>query len=66
MGTRSPDRTGVLIVRLWLEASHETRLRARITRSLDSVAGGDFTSVVSSADGICDVVKQWVDDFIEP
>lgn len=63
MSIRSPDRTGVLIVRLWIEASHETGLRARITRSLDSSKDEELTAVASTADGICEIVKKWVDDF---
>lgn len=63
MGLRSPDRTGVLIVRLWIEASHETGLRARITKSLDATKSEEVTAVASTADGICEVVKEWVDDF---
>lgn len=52
-------------MRLWIEASHETGLRARITRSLDSLRGEEITAAASTADGICEIVKEWVDDFTE-
>ncbi|HEX9697513.1 MAG TPA: hypothetical protein VGB64_14500 [Actinomycetota bacterium] len=62
----SPDRTGVLIVRLWIEANHEQGLRARITQTLDSTAGDQSVSAVASADAICAAVQQWVEDFVAP
>jgi hypothetical protein len=59
----SPDRTGVLILRLWIEASHKTALRARITQTLDSTATEQPVGVAASAENICAVVKQWVQNF---
>lgn len=63
MSASTTDRTGVLLVRLWIEANHETSLRARITQSLDTMAIEQSVAVASSSDEICKVVKQWVDDF---
>jgi hypothetical protein len=63
MKTQTTDRTGVLILRLWIEANHETGLRARITQSLDSTAAEQPLAVAASADDICAIVKQWVHDF---
>lgn len=66
MTRSSSDRSGVLILRLWVETSHPHGLRARITQSLDSMAGEESVAVASSADDICVVVKRWVDDFTGP
>lgn len=66
MKVLTSDRTDVLIVRLWLEASHETGLRARITQTLGTTASEQPVAVASSADGICAVVKEWVDAFADP
>lgn len=66
MKSQTSDRTGVLIVRLWIEANHEHGLRARITRTLDTMVTEHAVAVVSSADDICSVVKQWVEDFADP
>lgn len=62
----SSDRTGVLIVRLWIEANHTKGLRARITQTLDTMAGEEAVAVAASADDICAVVKRWVEDFALP
>lgn len=62
----SSDRTGVLVVRLWIEANHERGLRARITQTLDAIDGEQSVGVAASADDICAVVKRWVDDFTGP
>jgi hypothetical protein len=66
MKSQPIDRTGVLILRLWIEASHETGLRARITQTIGKSAGEQSVAVVSTADDICAVVKRWVDDFSDP
>ena len=58
------DRTGVLIVRLWLEVDHQQSLRARITQSLDSMVGERSVAVAASADDVCAVVRKWVEDFV--
>lgn len=63
MDARSPDRTGVLILRLWAEASHETGLRARITKTLGPSATEQPVAVAASADDICTVVRDWIEAF---
>lgn len=62
----SPDRTGVMIVRLWMEGMHESGLRARITQTLDSTDSEIAVAAGASAADICESVKQWVDAFVEP
>jgi len=57
------DRTGVLVVRMWVEPGHETGLRARITQTLDTSGTEREISAASSADEICDVMKKWTEDF---
>ena len=57
------DRTGALIVRVWIEARHETPLRARITQTLDASGPERSVVAVSSAEGICEAVRAWVDAF---
>lgn len=66
MKRSSSDRTGVLIVRLWIEANHELGLRARITQTLDTTATEQSVAVAASADDICAVVKRWVEAFVDP
>jgi len=61
-----PDRTGILIVRIWLEGDSATGLRARITRTLDSTNPEQTIATAGDAAGILAVVRSWVDAFIDP
>lgn len=57
------ERSGALIVRVWIEATHEIPLRARITQSLDAAGPEHSVAAASSAKEICEVVRAWVDAF---
>jgi hypothetical protein len=63
MADTSSDRTGLLILRLWVEPSHDSRLRGRITHTLDNEAAEQPVAVTDSIDVICDVVRHWVEAF---
>ena len=65
MKTQTTDRTGVLILRVWVEEHHETGLRARITQALDSAAAEQPVAVAANADDICAIVKKWVQAFTD-
>jgi hypothetical protein len=58
------DRSGMLIVRLWIESSALEGLRARITQTLDSAGPEQAVATVATAEEICEVVKAWVDAFV--
>ena len=60
----SSDRTGILILRLWIEADAREGLRARITQTLDS---GDEQAMATAAEpeDIYAVVRTWVEAFVE-
>ena len=66
MKRKSPDRTGVFVVRLWIEPNHEAGLRARITQTIDTRVPERSVAIAASADDICAVIKSWVDDFVAP
>ena len=53
------ERTGVLVIRAWLEAEDRT-LRARITRIADLAAPDEIVSVTSSEEAILDEVGKWL------
>jgi hypothetical protein len=58
-------RTGVLVIRVWVEAAADGQIRARVTeaRDLDS---GEWTSAgASSVDAIVARVQEWLGDFAE-
>jgi antitoxin component HigA of HigAB toxin-antitoxin module len=60
----SSDRTGILILRLWIEADAREGLRARITQTLDS---GDEQAMTTAAEpeDIYAVVRTWVEAFVD-
>jgi hypothetical protein len=66
MKAPTTERTGMLILRLWVESNHETGLRARITQTLDTSIAEQPVAAAASADDICAVVKQWVQAFTDP
>ena len=63
MSLEANERTGIMLVRLWIEANHPSGLRARITQTLDTTTTEHSVVVGASADDICEVVKRWVDTF---
>jgi len=57
------ERSGVLVVRVWLERDPESGLRARIS---GSGAGGSADQPVSAAatpDGVAAAVRSWLEGF---
>jgi len=64
MKTPSSDRTGVLIVRLWIEGNARDGLRARITQTLDSAGTERHVAVAATPEAVCTVVQKWVDEFV--
>ena len=60
------ERVGVVVIRVWIEDAHASRLRARIT--LTDLADGETDSVVAaSPEAILDVVRAYLDAFlVEP
>lgn len=66
MRTRSSDRTGILIIRVWMEQSAHEGLRARITHTLDSTDPDQATATAASPEDIYAAVRTWVERFVEP
>lgn len=64
MKTHSPDRTGILIVSLWIEANPLNGFRARITQTLDSSGKERATATAANPEGIYSVVRAWVEGFV--
>ena len=58
------ERTGVLVVRIWVEPGVGGGLRARMTSTLDATEHNEVVTVASTSEGIAAVVRQWIDDFI--
>ena len=64
MAPHPSDRTGVLVVRLWIESNGADGFRARITRTLDSAGHDQSTSTAATPHDVCAVVRTWVDAFV--
>jgi hypothetical protein len=58
------ERTGVLVLRVWIEAGSESGLRARITTE-DELGSQERVSVVAgSVEQVVELVEQWVQGFV--
>lgn len=64
MEPKPTDRTGLLIVRLWIEHHPTNGFRARITKTLDSAGEGHEMTTAGSPTEIYALVQKWVEDFI--
>jgi hypothetical protein len=58
-----PKRTGVLVVRVWLEDELPDALRARITSTVDLTRREVAVSMASTPEAIQDAVRAWLDAF---
>ena len=65
MGTQDSDRTGILIVRLWIEGNAREGFRARITRTLDSTLNEQQMLTAAAPEDIYTVVRTWVEAFVD-
>ena len=63
MTTARPERTGVLIVRVWIEASSPSGVRARITETKDLEEGERTSTVTGTREEIVAIVSEWLDAF---
>ncbi len=62
----APERTGILVIRVWLEQDAPGRLRARLTQAAD--LGEPATTLATAADvpGVCAAVEAWLRQFLDP
>ena len=65
MTTPRPGRTGVLIIRLWVEDSHGQNVRARIIQSMDITAEEPVATSASTVEDVIRKVRQWMDAFVK-
>jgi len=66
MKPQSSDRTGILIVRLWIEGNAREDFRARITQTLDSASPEQAMATAANPEDVYAVVKTWVETFVNP
>jgi hypothetical protein len=58
------ERTGLLVIRAWIEANGETRLRARITRMVDVDAQEQISTVAATPEEITGTVVEWLETLL--
>ena len=59
----SGDRTGVIVIRLWLEGAVDNPLRARVIVVPDVESREAEDDVASSVEEIVEIVRQFVGSF---
>jgi len=66
MKGQSPERTGILIVRMWMEPNSDEGFRARITQTFDSSQPEQASVVAATPEDIYGAVRTWVETFVDP
>lgn len=64
VGDRQPERTAVLVIRLWVEGEAASGFRARITQTRDVTKADEVSTVTASQQEIHDIVNRWVESFL--
>jgi hypothetical protein len=64
MTTKSSDRTGMLILRLWIEGNPSDGFRARITQTLDATGPEQAMATAGNPEDVYAVVRRWVETFV--
>lgn len=63
-GDMERDRTGLLIIRAWVEEGASEPLRAQVRISSDVSAGFERELTFVRADDLCATVKEWLADIL--
>jgi hypothetical protein len=61
---QTTDRTGILILRLWIEGNAQEGFRARITQTLDATGPERAISTAGDPKAVYAVVQAWVEAFV--
>lgn len=64
MTTDSTERTGVLVLRAWIEGDPSTGLRARITQAVDNAAPEYLVATAATVEDVCAGVRGWLEELI--
>ena len=59
------ERTGVLVLRVWIEAG-SGEFRARITAEDELGSRDRVTAVAGGVEEILELIRAWVADFVRP
>jgi len=61
---RASERTGALVIRVWVERNSWPSLKARITRTLDVVTEEEVTTGATSIEQIETIVRSWLESYV--
>ena len=59
------DRTGLLIIRAWIEDGSSEPLRAHLRLSTDVSTGFERTVTLARPEAVCDTVQEWLNDVMK-
>lgn len=59
------DRTGLMIIRAWVEEGSTQPLRAQVRLSRDVSAGVEGTFTFTTADDVCAAVRTWLAEIMQ-
>jgi hypothetical protein len=62
--TRATERSGVLVVRAWVEGGTTAGLRARITQSRDLTSTDQIVTTTAAVQDILTTVEEWLDALL--
>ena len=65
MKAPSSDRTGILILHLWIDAGASQGFRARITQKFDSNDREQDASAAATPEEVYAAVRMWVAGFLD-
>ena len=58
------DRTGLLIIRVWVEDGSEAPLRASVRHTRDVAEGFQYATTLTDPDATAQVVRLWLRDVL--
>lgn len=60
------NRTGLLVVRVWIEDGSDSEgLRARITQTVDLLAGEEHVFAEATPEGVYAAVRAWLESYLD-
>jgi hypothetical protein len=59
-----PERTGVLVLRVWVEGHTRSGVRARVTQTTDVTTSESAVVTVESVEQVCAMVRRWLESFL--
>jgi hypothetical protein len=68
MEATEEERTGVLVLRAWVQGAGDQGLRVRITQVTPTIQGAAVEPVSSASatvDGVCATVRAWLEELVD-